>query len=293
MADFEFNCPHCGKKLLVNTSIIGRKGTCKYCSGVVIVPKPKTDSKAIENISQKTISICPYCRTIIKEFENVQVCPSCKTPHHQDCWMENKGCTVYGCENAPPDEEKISVQMNDMSSGDTTPIFLYIPLSRLIFMSIISFGLYESYWIYKNWRYIKERDQFYLGKGDKTYIQPFWRGIFGIFYCYSLLKSIHSDHIANNYEKAKFSAGGLASGWIILRLLSNALGRADDIGANLLGLIISFPTFLFFVPVQNYINRVNSIKQPKPEYNLWSSGHILCLIIGLIIWLLYLIGFSA
>ncbi len=175
--------------------------------------------------------------------------------------------------------------MNDMSSGDTTPIFLYIPLSRLIFMSIISFGFYEAYWIYKNWRYLKER--------DNLQIQPFWRGIFGIFYCHSILKSIYNDRIANNYEKAKFSAGGLALGWIILRLLGNALGRAADIGANLLGLIISFPTFLFFVPVQNYINRVNSIKQPKPEYNSWSSGHILCLVIGLIIWLIYLIGFSA
>jgi len=285
MADFEFSCPHCGKKLLVNTSIIGRKGTCKYCSGVVIVPKPKTDIKAIETIGQKTLGICPYCRTIIKESENVKICPSCKTPHHQDCWQENKGCTVYGCDNAPLEEEKISVQMNDISSGDTTPIFLYIPLSRLIFMSIISFGLYESYWIYKNWRYLKER--------DNLQIQPFWRGIFGIFYCHSLLKFIHNDLIANTYEKAKFSAGWLATEWIILNLLGNALGRADDIGANLLGLIISFPTFLFFVPVQNYINSVNEMKRCKPQYNSWSSGHILCLVIGLIIWLIYLIGFSA
>ncbi len=117
MTDFKFSCPHCGKKLSVNTSIIGRKGTCKYCSGVVIVPKPKADSETIENTSQETISICPYCRTIIKGSEKVQICASCKTPHHQDCWLENNGCTVYGCKNAPPDEEKVTIHIPNTSLG--------------------------------------------------------------------------------------------------------------------------------------------------------------------------------
>ncbi|MBI5777965.1 MAG: hypothetical protein HZA49_00725 [Planctomycetes bacterium] len=54
------------------------------------------------------------------------------------------------------------------------PLFLYIPISRLILLSILSFSLYEFYWIYKNWRYIKER--------EGLEIKPFWRGFFGIFF---------------------------------------------------------------------------------------------------------------
>lgn len=164
----------------------------------------------------------------------------------------------------------------------TQPIFLYIPIGRLVFMSIISWGLYEAYWIYKNWRYVKERD------GLK--IQPFWRGIFGIFFVHGILKTIRNDEKTNRLEQASFSAGGLATGWIILMLLGNALGRADDIGVNLLGMVIAFPSFLFFVPVQNYINRVNAKVNPQPAFTPWSAGHIVCLVLGIIFWFLILAG---
>lgn len=282
MTDFKFPCPHCGKNLSANTSIIGRKGTCKFCSGIVVVPSPNIVGTVITSARQRAVGICPYCRAEIKGSDHIQICSLCKTPHHLDCWQENKGCTVYGCNNAPPDEEKITVREQDSTLYDSNSIFLYIPVSRLIIMSIISFGLYEAYWIYKNWRYLNDRDD--------LQIQPFWRGVFGIFYCHGILKSIHNDSVANKYEKAKFSAGGLTTGWIILRYLGYAFSRVNIIGGAI-GLII-FPSYLFFVPVQNYINHVNSAKKPKPEYNSWSAGHILCLIIGLIYWLVVLITLS-
>ena len=34
--------------------------------------------------------ICPYCKTEIKEGEDVKVCPECGIPHHAACWEENK-----------------------------------------------------------------------------------------------------------------------------------------------------------------------------------------------------------
>lgn len=44
---------------------------------------------------------CPYCRFPIKAGEAVQRCPSCGEPHHRDCWVENGGCTIYGCRSSP------------------------------------------------------------------------------------------------------------------------------------------------------------------------------------------------
>lgn len=41
--------------------------------------------------------ICPFCKSPIKESEEVIVCPSCDAPHHKGCWEENKGCTTFGC----------------------------------------------------------------------------------------------------------------------------------------------------------------------------------------------------
>jgi hypothetical protein len=45
--------------------------------------------------------VCPYCRFPLKPGEAVQVCPSCATPHHLECWRENRGCTTYGCQSSP------------------------------------------------------------------------------------------------------------------------------------------------------------------------------------------------
>ena len=67
------------------------------------------------------------------------------------------------------------------------------------------------------------------------------------------------------------------------------MGRVDEIGAGLLSTVITVPSFLFFVPVQNYINLVNAKMNPQPAYTPWSAGHIVCLVLGIIFWLLNLV----
>jgi hypothetical protein len=49
---------------------------------------------------------CPYCQTNIKESADKIICPSCHTPHHKECWEENRGCTTYGCSNNPNTNSK-------------------------------------------------------------------------------------------------------------------------------------------------------------------------------------------
>lgn len=163
------------------------------------------------------------------------------------------------------------------------PLFLYIPVSRLILMSIVSFGVYEMYWIYKNWRYVKER--------DNLDIRPFWRGWFGIFYCHSLLRRIHEDKEACSVQLPSFSPGGLATGWVLLRFISYVVGRAPSIAVSIIAAFI--PSFLCLVPVQNYVNSVSERRSPGQPYYRWSSGHVVCLVFGIIIWALILIGFGA
>lgn len=40
---------------------------------------------------------CPYCRAEIEAGDSIVVCSSCEMPHHKDCWVENQGCTTFGC----------------------------------------------------------------------------------------------------------------------------------------------------------------------------------------------------
>ena len=164
-----------------------------------------------------------------------------------------------------------------------TPLFLHIPVSRLILMSIVSCHLYEAYWIYKNWRYVKER--------DNLDIHPFWRGFFGIFYCHSLLRSINEDKEARSVQVPSFSPGGLATGWVVLLIISNVVGRAPGMAISIISVFI--PSFLCLVPVQNYVNSVSARRSPGQPYYRWSSGHVVCLVFGVIIWALLLIGLGA
>jgi TM2 domain-containing membrane protein YozV len=43
-------------------------------------------------------------------------CPGCATPHHADCFEENRGCTVFGCTSAPADEPKLDLSASDMAA---------------------------------------------------------------------------------------------------------------------------------------------------------------------------------
>ena len=68
-----------------------------------------------------TEPVCPYCRMAFEEGEAATVppkifCTACGTPHHEDCYRENGGCTVFGCKCAPADDPKLQVSQSDISS---------------------------------------------------------------------------------------------------------------------------------------------------------------------------------
>jgi amino acid permease len=144
----------------------------------------------------------------------------------------------------------------------------------LIIMSIVSFGLYEMYWFYKNWSYIKER--------ENLDIRPFARGWFGIFYCHSLLRHIHEDKEARSVQVPSFSPNGLATGWVVLLIIAIIVSRAPGIAASIISAFI--PSFLFLVPAQNYVNSVNRRRIPGLPFDDWSFGNVVCLVFGIIIW---------
>ncbi|MGB9120613.1 MAG: NINE protein [Candidatus Angelobacter sp.] len=61
--------------------------------------------------------VCPYCRMPFDEASPPRIfCTACGMPHHEDCFMENGGCTVFGCKRAPADEPKVQVVLSDLSA---------------------------------------------------------------------------------------------------------------------------------------------------------------------------------
>jgi TM2 domain-containing membrane protein YozV len=50
-------------------------------------------------------------------------------PHHEDCYFENGGCTVFGCKRAPADDPKLQVLQSDLSAV-SMPVHQYAPVAH-------------------------------------------------------------------------------------------------------------------------------------------------------------------
>ena len=40
---------------------------------------------------------CPFCKSPFAEDDEIVVCSECDIPHHKECWVQNQGCTTFGC----------------------------------------------------------------------------------------------------------------------------------------------------------------------------------------------------
>jgi hypothetical protein len=50
--------------------------------------------------------LCGACQSEINEGEETTNCPDCGVSFHADCWMENRGCSSYGCKQVGALEPK-------------------------------------------------------------------------------------------------------------------------------------------------------------------------------------------
>ncbi len=64
---------------------------------------------------------CPYCQTPMGAGEPAAACGDCGITHHQECWAENQGCAVPGCESAPdPLAATTTVPAAEMAGATTS-----------------------------------------------------------------------------------------------------------------------------------------------------------------------------
>jgi len=54
---------------------------------------------------------CPYCLSSIGDQERTVSCSSCRAVYHEECWVENGGCAVYGCKEVPVVEARRAVEI--------------------------------------------------------------------------------------------------------------------------------------------------------------------------------------
>jgi predicted RNA-binding Zn-ribbon protein involved in translation (DUF1610 family) len=55
--------------------------------------------------------MCAICQSPIARQEASTSCPACQAPYHSDCWHDNGGCAVYGCQEVPETQKLTDVEV--------------------------------------------------------------------------------------------------------------------------------------------------------------------------------------
>lgn len=177
-------------------------------------------------------------------------------------------------------EEKTSIENKKVVEVE----YFNISPGKLIFLSIITSGIYELYWFYKNWEAVK--------KYENKKISPLGRAIFAVFYCYELFKKILINATAKGYDK-KYSAGLLATFYIIILSLSNGLAKIPETEIssipseiflfNLVWFGLSILTAIPLYIVQKAINYNNKKIKGEIADKKYTGGEIILIVIGVIL----------
>lgn len=170
--------------------------------------------------------------------------------------------------------EELSIGKNDQNSKTISP--LTISISKLVVLTILTFGIYEIYWFYKQWKCLKVI--------KNLNITVWARGLFTPLFAYPLFKQyfeLAKQETQRNYPSAKW----LAIGYFVL----NLLWRSEK-PYWLLG----FTAVFTLIPVQKAINEYWVIRHPKHKIDSTYKGwETIILIIGGVFTLFLIMGLLA
>jgi hypothetical protein len=140
-------------------------------------------------------------------------------------------------------------------------------------MSLTTFGVYELYWFYRNWRIIRDRDQ--------SQISPFWRAFFAPLWTFSM-----GSHFTEEAKDKNLSLTLPVVALGVTYLLMSALWRLPDPYW-----LVSFLTFIPLLPFDFAARRLNGEGQlADPTFGRFSSWNIAWLIVGSILLVLGIVG---
>jgi len=103
--------------------------------------------------------------------------------------------------------EEFDAMRSEQPTDCPTPRYFATSPIKFIAMSLCTFGIYELYWSYKNWRFIKDR--------DGLEIMPFWRAFFYPLWHYSLLTELNKT-LKSEVLSIGFVRGSLAACVLVL-----------------------------------------------------------------------------
>jgi len=146
---------------------------------------------------------------------------------------------------------------------------------KFIVLSICTFGIYELYWCYQNWKRLK------TASGEN--LSPFWRAFFAPLWGFSLFKRIRAEAVSAGVP-VEWNSGALATFYLVL----NMTWRLPDPWW-----LISFGTLIPMVPVQQAVQRINerhAALSTEGRNDNYSTANVATIVIGGLFLILAVIG---
>jgi hypothetical protein len=144
-----------------------------------------------------------------------------------------------------------------------SPAVAYHHVSPLKFaiLAVATLGIYEMFWFYKNWKYIRQRDE--------SRILPFWRALFAPLWCYSLARDLsHQDP-----RLTPTRAGLVAAAYAVLVIAS----RLPDPWW-----LLTLGTFLPLMVLVSSIHAINRTARVRsPYYAKFGAGPAAACFVGI------------
>jgi hypothetical protein len=175
--------------------------------------------------------------------------------------------------------EPLQANYQPNSAADSVEIRPLLPLNRFVILSVATLGLYGVWWIYKSWKFFKER--------EGLDIYPAVRTIFSLFFLHELLEKIKRFSKQTGHEP-NYSSATLTIGYFMGNLLSR-MDRYFLVAA--LGLALTLLTQVQPFKALNWAIE-NSPDYRAEESTSFSGRQLGLLIVGGLFWALILLGMT-
>lgn len=175
--------------------------------------------------------------------------------------------------------EKEQSILSSYGITDETELKFFVRRPGALFAaSLITVGIYDIYWFYKNWVAVRD------STGKK--LSPFWRTVFTIFYIYPLFRVMNLQ--AKRYGYDGQSPGLLAAGYVLVPYISVIGDSAQQTStvtplmytAQLLGTLVSI---FFLVAAQRAAIFANAKGHSEPTYEPFSRFEAGIVVVGILL----------
>jgi hypothetical protein len=172
--------------------------------------------------------------------------------------------------------------------------FYVVSRTKFLVLFFATFGAYQSYWFFANWRRYRDR--------TRQVLYPFWRAVFSPLFAHKLFALIAGRPAAALPQvvaeaaplpAASWNPSAMATLYVILVLASWVVDRlgdnvAIDLASTVLGLGTAYPLLV----AQDAANTASGDPAGASNSRMTTINYVF-IVIGLLIWLLFVFGITS